>query len=522
MPSPKPSASDPTMSSRPFVHLHCHSHYSLLDGASKIPDLVQRAKALGMPAVALTDHGNLYGAVEFLREAKAAGDPADRRHGGLCRARAGGPSGAGGGVSGQEHAFHLTLLARNAAGFRNLMRLSSLSFLEGFYYKPRIDKEILERHADGLICLSGCASAEFSDYILHGKTAEAEQLCAWYQKVFGEENFYVEIQDNGVAIQQRLRRGGDRHRPADGPAPGRHQRRPLPDPRGRRRARRPALHQHRQDDRRPDADAVRDPGVLRPQPGGDVRRDARPRGGPGHLGADRRDGRAALRELRPGPALLPLVQPARRARRPRTTCASSARRACASATATTPAPRSLERLEHELGIINRMGFASYFLIVWDFVRYAREQGIPALGPRLGLRRPGQLPAPAQQRLPAQVRPALRAVPRPQSLRGARHRHRPVPGAPVRGDRVRPEEVRRRQRRPDRHLRHAQGQGGDQGRRPGAEHPAGPGRADQQAGPRAAQHHARGGPQGRAGAAAAGRRGPRGRRGCSISPGGSRG
>ena len=79
------------------------------------------------------------------------------------------------------------------------MRLSSLSFLEGFYYKPRIDKEILERHAEGLICLSGCASAEFSDYILHGKTAEAEQLCAWYQKVFGEENFYVEIQDNGVA-----------------------------------------------------------------------------------------------------------------------------------------------------------------------------------------------------------------------------------------------------------------------------------------------------------------------------------
>ena len=103
-----------------------------------------------------------------------------------------------GGVSGQEHAFHLTLLARNAAGFRNLMRLSSLSFLEGFYYKPRIDKEILERHSEGLICLSGCASAEFSDFILHGKTAEAERLCAWYQKVFGEENFYVEIQDNGV------------------------------------------------------------------------------------------------------------------------------------------------------------------------------------------------------------------------------------------------------------------------------------------------------------------------------------
>src|SRR5215210_645970 len=189
------------MSQRPFVHLHCHTHYSLLDGASKIPALVRRAKALGMPALAITDHGNLYGAVEFLREAKAAdlkpilgleayvapGRRTDRTTGG---------------GSGNEYAFHLTLLARNATGFRNLMRLSSRSFLEGFYYKPRIDKEILERHAEGLICLSGCASAEFSDLILHGKTAEAERLCAWYQKVFGPENFYVEIQDNGIPIQR--------------------------------------------------------------------------------------------------------------------------------------------------------------------------------------------------------------------------------------------------------------------------------------------------------------------------------
>src|ERR1700722_17849509 len=194
------------MSTPPFVHLHCHSHYSLLDGASKIPDLFERTKALGMPALALTDHGNLYGAVEFLREAKSAGVlPIVGLEAYVAPGRR--TERSGGGVSGQEHAFHLTLLAKNAAGFRNLMRLSSLSFLEGFYYKPRIDKEILERHAEGLICLSGCASAELSDFILHGKTAEAERLCAWYQKVFGAENFYVEIQNNGIGIQHDCEQG---------------------------------------------------------------------------------------------------------------------------------------------------------------------------------------------------------------------------------------------------------------------------------------------------------------------------
>ncbi len=164
-----------------------------------------------MPALALTDHGNLYGAVEFLREAKAAGimpivgieayvAPGQRTER------------TGGGVSGQEHAFHLTLLAENAAGFRNLIRLSSLSFLEGFYYKPRIDKEILERHSEGLICLSGCASAEFSDYILHGKTAEAEQLCAWYQKIFGEEQLLRRDPGQRRRDPAGMRRRRDRHR----------------------------------------------------------------------------------------------------------------------------------------------------------------------------------------------------------------------------------------------------------------------------------------------------------------------
>src|SRR6516225_4259280 len=189
------------MSGGPFVHLHCHSHYSLLDGASRVPDLVKRVKTLGMEALAITDHGNLHGAVEFLREAKAQGiQPIVGLEAYVAPGKR--TDRTTGGGSGQEYAFHLTLLARTGEGVRNLMRLSSRSWLEGYYYKPRIDKEILERHAEGLICLSGCASAEFSDHILHGKTAEAEALCAWYLKVFGPENFYIEIQDNGVAIQR--------------------------------------------------------------------------------------------------------------------------------------------------------------------------------------------------------------------------------------------------------------------------------------------------------------------------------
>ena len=154
------------MSSRPFVHLHCHSHYSLLDGASKIPALVKRAKQLGMPAIAVTDHGNLHGAVEFLREAKAQDfKPILGMEAYVAPFRR--TERTGGGFSGNEHNFHLTLLAKNSEGFRNLLRLSSMAFLEGFYYKPRIDKEILERHSEGLICLSGCVSSEFSDHILH-------------------------------------------------------------------------------------------------------------------------------------------------------------------------------------------------------------------------------------------------------------------------------------------------------------------------------------------------------------------
>ena len=171
-----------------------------------------------MPAIAVTDHGNLHGAVEFLHMTKAADvKPIIGMEAYVAPGRR--TERSGGGHSGNEHNFHLTLLARNGEGVRNLMRLSSMAFLEGFYYKPRIDKEILERHSEGLICLSGCVSSEFSDHVLHDKKAEAEQLCAWYQKIFGEREFLRRDPVQRDPDPERPRACGDRPRQADGSAP---------------------------------------------------------------------------------------------------------------------------------------------------------------------------------------------------------------------------------------------------------------------------------------------------------------
>src|SRR5205085_1370075 len=194
------------MPERSFVHLHCHSHYSLLDGANRIPELVARVKAEGMNAIALTDHGNLHGAIEFYRECKAAGinpiigyeayvAPTRRTE---REARRRGDAG-----------FHLTLLARDRTGFRNLIKMASIAFLEGYHYVPRIDKELLEAHKEGLICLSGCASGEFSEFVLRGQMDEAEKLAQWFRGVFGK-HFYVEIQNNGLMIQRECAEGAIR------------------------------------------------------------------------------------------------------------------------------------------------------------------------------------------------------------------------------------------------------------------------------------------------------------------------
>ncbi|MEW4488065.1 DNA polymerase III subunit alpha [Thalassoglobus sp. JC818] len=185
------------MSSRPFAHLHCHTHYSLLDGANRIPDLVNKVKDLGMNSCAITDHGNLYGSLEFYQTCRkndvnpilgyeayiAPGHRTDRSASRM-----------------KDASFHLTLLAMNAQGFKNLVKMSSRAYLEGFYYKPRIDKELLEEFNEGIICLSGCASGELSRLLLAGEKEKAESLTRWYTDLFGDR-FYMEIQDGGVEIQ---------------------------------------------------------------------------------------------------------------------------------------------------------------------------------------------------------------------------------------------------------------------------------------------------------------------------------
>ncbi|MEM9703836.1 MAG: PHP domain-containing protein, partial [Planctomycetota bacterium] len=181
----------------PFAHLHCHTHYSLLDGMTKIPDLVKQTKASGMNAAAITDHGNLYGSMEFYHACRAENiNPIlgiEAYMAPRSRTERGGRM--------KESNFHLTLLAQNAEGFRNLIRMSSIAYTEGFYYKPRMDKELLEAHSEGLIVLSGCVSGELSRHLLADRTDEAEKLCQWYSEVFGDR-FYMEIQDSGTNIQR--------------------------------------------------------------------------------------------------------------------------------------------------------------------------------------------------------------------------------------------------------------------------------------------------------------------------------
>jgi len=356
--------------SRPFVHLHCHTHYSLLDGANRIPDLVAKAKEAGMNALAITDHGNLYGALEFYSEAKSQGinpilgyeayiAPGSRTHKDASRMK--------------EASFHLTLLAKNRQGFKNLIKMASAAFLDGFYYKPRIDKELLEQHQEGIICLSGCAAGELSSMILGDRRDEAEQVVAWYRKLFGDD-YYLEIQNAGLEIQRLCAEGTiDLARRMGIPLVATNDAHYLnkEDAAGHDVLLCVNTHSLRSDTRRMKMEGdqffVRTPAEMY-------------EAFPGHADAVARSQEIADRveidldlKKRHFPVFAP---PAGQ------TDADFLRAKCLEGLqwryGENPSTEVLERLEYELSVINRMGFASYFLIVWDFARFARENRIPAM------------------------------------------------------------------------------------------------------------------------------------------------
>ena len=187
-----------------FTHLHVHTEYSLLDGSSKIKELVARAKELGMDSLAITDHGVMYGVIDFYKAAKEAGikpvlgsevyvAPGSR----FDRER----------VDGEDRYYHLVLLAENDTGYHNLMKIVTKGFVDGFYYKPRVDYEILEQYHEGIIALSACLAGEVSRYLARGMYEEAKRSALHYQEIFGKGNFFLELQDHGMDEQKMVNQG---------------------------------------------------------------------------------------------------------------------------------------------------------------------------------------------------------------------------------------------------------------------------------------------------------------------------
>src|SRR5580658_8136357 len=186
-----------------FCHIHNHTEYSLLDGANRIPDMIKRAKAMEMESLAVTDHGVMFGVMEFYMEAKKAGikpllgveayvAPQGIQH------KKG---------DGEKNAYHLLLLAKNLEGYRNLCKLSTIAALEGYYYKPRVDHDILRAHSKGVVATSACLGSEVCQELLKGNYDRAQYIAGMYDEMYGHGNFLIELQDHRLDAQARIKDG---------------------------------------------------------------------------------------------------------------------------------------------------------------------------------------------------------------------------------------------------------------------------------------------------------------------------
>jgi DNA polymerase III subunit alpha len=359
-----------------FVHLHVHSEYSLLDGAARLEKLVHKAKELRFPALALTDHGNLFGSVDFFSACEKAG--VKPILGCELYVAPGSRFERSGQDGSYEGASHCTVLVRNRTGHANLMKLVSKAYLEGFYYKPRVDRELLAQHADGLLVLSGCLNSEVSRQLSAGEEAKARQTAGWYQEVFGKDHYFMEVQSHGLTEQTRVTEGtvqiaraigaplcatNDSHylEASDGRA---HEAllciqtgTTLSDP-NRWRFSTEEFYLKSADEMRAVfkdlPDAYRNTLAVAERCNVDLRF------GQFHLPRYKVPDEFTLDSYLEHLALEGL----------RTRYGSA------------PADAIAERLRYELGVITKMGFSGYFLVVWDFIAHARRQGI-AVGPGRG-------------------------------------------------------------------------------------------------------------------------------------------
>ena len=358
----------------PFVHLHCHSDFSLLDGASSIDALVARARELGMMHLALTDHGNMFGSLAFSKECRKEGivpiigsefykAPGSRHE-------------KSGSEKGTRH-HHLVLLARNAAGYANLLQLSSQGYTEGFYYKPRIDDELLEKHHEGLIALSACLAGDIPASILEGRHGEARKRAGYYRELFGSDGFYLEVQDHGIPEQRTVNREIVRISRETGI--------PL--------AATNDIHYTSREDARAH-DVLICIGTGKKVSEGKRMKFEHPefyfKSGdemaqvfaelPEAVSNTVKIAETCILDLQPQRPQFPLYEvPA--GQTPEGFLTDLARKGLAQRFSPVPA-EAARRLEYELSIITSMGFTGYFLIVWDFIDYAKSHGI-AVGPGRG-------------------------------------------------------------------------------------------------------------------------------------------